>query len=151
MTRGISQLIKVKDKMRPAFKFRKIIILRTEDRNLMEWWHSKVGNSHYMETWANSTYITAHVTILLLIWVSTLTVLVWPHRAKYSLTQYERGAKDVRLTSTCRMRKVVFFPSPLSLDYKNVAHIILRAKPACLYPSQVSYLNKSISCLLLCL
>ena len=65
-----------------------------------------------------------------LIWMSSMTVLVWPHGVKYAHTWYKGEARDARLTSTGRMRKkVVFSPSPLPLDYKTVAHLILRAKP----------------------
>ena len=77
-------------------------------------------------------HILASVPTLLLTWISTITVLVWPHRIKYSFTQY-RGASEVSLASTRRRRKkVVFSPSLLSLDYKNVAQLILRAELPCL-------------------
>ena len=75
-------------------------------------------------------------------------VLVWPQRVKFSLIWYKGGANDISLR-----KKAVFPHSPVSLNYKNVAHLILVAKPppTCLYPSQAPYLNKSISCLSLCL
>lgn len=54
------------------------------------------------------------------------------------------------LTSTRRtMKKAAFFHSPLSLEYKTVAHLILWAEPsrlsACI--TEAPYLDKSISCL----
>ena len=39
----------MKDKMRSAFKFSKIMIFMTKDKNLREKRHSKVGDPHYME------------------------------------------------------------------------------------------------------
>lgn len=108
--------------MRPVFKFSKIMILRTKDRNLRERWHSKVGDPHYKETWNNSTYFSLDVTTIQLIWISTMTVLVWPHRVRYCLTGYQGGSNDVSLRSTRRMRKKSGFSlSLLSSDYKNVA------------------------------
>ena len=154
-----------KDKMRPAFKFRKIMILRTKDRNLRERRHSKVGDTHYMETWDDSTYF-SNVTTLLLIWISTMTVPVWPHRVKYSLTGCKGEATDISLMSTRRMRKkAVVFPFALIWDYKNVAHLILGQSffpclltcipHRCLIKKKKvllkKCLNKSISCLSFCL
>ena len=135
--------------MRPAFKFSKIIILRTKDRNLREIRHSKGGDPHYMETWDDSTYF-SNVTTLLLIWISTRTVLVWPHRLKYSLSGYQGGYSDVSLTSTQRMRKkAIFSYSPLSLEYKNVAHIIFRTEHlSSLLVSLTSVLSFFFFCLL---
>lgn len=36
--------------LRPAFRFSKIMILRTENRNVRESCYSKVGDSHYTDT-----------------------------------------------------------------------------------------------------
>ena len=54
--RDMCHVIKWKIKWGPAFKFSKIMILRTKERNLRERWLSKVGDPHYMETWDNSMY-----------------------------------------------------------------------------------------------
>ena len=68
--------------------------------------------------------IFAYVTTLLLIWISTMTIVVWPCRVQYSLTGYQGGAPTGR-----KRKKVVFSPSPLSLDYKNIGHLFLGAEP----------------------
>ena len=93
-----------------------------------------------------------NVTTLLPIWRSAMIILVWPHRVRHSPARYEGGASDVSLTSTWRRQS--FPPLPLSFDYKIVAHLILGAEPPLLpacYLSQASYINKSTSCLSLCL
>lgn len=64
-------------------------------------------------------------------WISTMTVLVWPYRVKYSLTPY-RGA------TTQRKRKRQSFLTSLPLDYKTVIHLILGAEPPCL-PACISH------------
>ena len=137
--------------MRPAFRCSKIMIPRTKDRDLREGWPSKGGARIIHEP--EIQRILVYVTIFLLIGVSTLTVLVWPHRVKYSSTWYKGGANDVSLMSTWRMRKkAVFSCSPFSLDHKNAAHLILGAEPPCL-PACIPHKhpNKSVSCLWLCL
>ena len=65
-------------------------------------------------------------TALLLIWISTVTVLVWLYGVKYSLTDTEeeplleeRGWGGL-------------FPPPLPLEDKTVAHLILGTEPPCL-------------------
>ena len=135
--------------MRSTFKFSNIMILSTEDRNLRERWHSKVGDLHYIEIW-DIQHIWAYATTLLLIWISAMTVLVWSHRVRYSLTGYKGGANDVSLTtSTWRKRKTWSFPTPhfpwtIKMQFTKSLGQCFFACP--LYPSQVSYLNKSISC-----
>ena len=50
-------------------------------------------------------------------------------RGSDTLTRYEGGAKAVSLASTRRKRKKAVFPLPLSLDSRNVAHLLPRAAP----------------------
>ena len=88
------------------------------------------GDLPYTESWVIQ-HILAYVTTLPLMWISTMTVLVWIHRVTYSHIWYEGGASDV--TCTWRVRKkAIFAPCPLSLDYKTAAHLILRVEPPCL-------------------
>ena len=117
--------------MGPAFKFNKIMILRTEGKNLRESWHPKVGDPHYMETWDDSTYFSrcyhlsadlneCHDSPSLTSSIGSNTLL----------PQLEGGGNDVSLTFTQRIRKkAVFPPHPFSLDYKNLAHLVLGAEP----------------------
>ena len=124
--------------MRPAFKFSEIMILGTKDRNLRERWHSK---DETLIIWIPEMiqHTLAYVTTLLLIWISTNTVLFWPHSVKHSLTQHKREASGVSLMSIQRKReKAVSSHTPFSLDYKNVAHIILGAEPLFL-PACIPY------------
>ena len=64
----------MKDKMRPALKFSKVMIFRTKGRNLRERRHSKVGDLIIKPVMIQ--HILAYVTTLLLIGISTITVLV---------------------------------------------------------------------------
>ena len=100
-------------------------------------------------------HILAYVTALLLIWISTRTVLVWPHRVKYSLTQYKGRASDINPDIYPKNEEGGgLFPLPSFLwIIINVTHLMLRVAslPASLYLLKASYLNKSISCLSLCL
>lgn len=61
--------------------------------------------------------------------------------------------KEELVIQATRLFKGDLFFSPLSFDYKVVAHFSLRAEPphARLPISEASYINKSISCLSLCL
>ena len=114
------------------------MILRTRDRNVRKRWHSKVGTLITQKP-EMIQHILAYVTTLLLIWMSAMTVLIWLYGIKYPLTWYKGRANDISLTSTQRTRKkAVFSPSPLSLDYKNVAHLILKAELLCL-PACISH------------
>ena len=108
--------------------------------------NNKVGDPHDTGKPEKILYILAYVTTLLLIGISTVIVPVWPHRFKYSLTNYEGGDNDVSMTSTPleKEEEAVLSLSLLSLDYKNVAHLLLRAEPshlpACL-PHKCPILN----------
>ena len=61
-----------------------------------------------------------NVTTLLLMWISAMIVLVWPHRVRHSSAWYEGGARDVSLTSAERKRSFLLTHFPLAIKLRVI-------------------------------
>ena len=122
---------------------------------LRERWHSKVEEPHYTETSDDLMYLSicqnssADLN-------STVTVLVQSYRVRHFPTWY-KGANDISLLSTERMRKKVgffFYPSPLFLWLQKGSPLSPWGRsllPAYLYLLQASCINNSAKLLQSCL
>ena len=141
-----------KDKTGPTFKFSKIMILRTKDRHLRERWHFKVGDPHGTETWDDSTYFSiCHRPFADLNKHHDSPRLTSQGQIfSYPIRRRDSWCKPDSHSSTRRMKKAVFSHSPLPLDYKTVAPLILGAAPprlpACISHKCPILRNRCLAC-----